>query len=84
MRCLHSSLAAFRAGTSSRHVIHSTLTGGEVGGGEAKRDIERDGGLRCFCGVVEIEPVDLLLEIEGAFVDSAMDGVIAFALASGV
>lgn len=45
--------------------------------------MERDEDLRCFCGV-EIEPVDLLLEIEGAFVDSALDGVFAFALRSGV
>lgn len=78
MRCLHSSFAALRAGTSSRQVIHSTFTDG-AGGGEAKRDIDREGGCRCFCGV---ELVDLLLETDDAFVDSATDGV--FVLLSGV
>jgi hypothetical protein len=59
--------------------MHSTLTGGAGGGGEAKSDIVRVGGLRCFCGV---EAVDLVLEIDGAFVDSEMEGGLTFA--SGV
>jgi hypothetical protein len=75
MRCLHSSFAVFRAGRSSRHVIHSTVTGGGGGGGATKSGIDRKGSLRCFCGVDE---VDLLLATDGAFVDSAIDGILPF------
>lgn len=51
--------------------MHSTLAGGGGGGGGANRDIDREGGLRCFCGV---DVVDFLLETDGAFVDSAIEG----------